>query len=174
MAFISEQDYQEVTTLLGRPPRGLADIVVRCTDGKPVVIQVASLVEGKPFPTLYWLVDRQLSYAIDQLEAAGLITEFQQQIDQSPELQQAMAADHHWYIAHRQSLMEDNIRQALVHCNFHEVLASRGIGGIENFSRIRCLHTYYAAHLVRANTVGTLLDGYWRDRGIRFPHLASA
>jgi hypothetical protein len=37
-------------------------------------------------------------------------------------------------------------------------LDARGIGGIAEPDRIRCLHTWYAAHLVRPNTIGGLVD----------------
>jgi hypothetical protein len=60
--------------------------------------------------------------------------------------------------------MTDSIRQRLVELNFAEVFASKGIGGIADFTRIRCLHTWYAAHLVVPNTVGCLLDEYWQDK----------
>ena len=68
----------QVAVLLGRAPRGLEDIAVAGPAGEPVVIRVASLVEDKPFPTLFWLVDPVLCYRIDQLEAGGLIKQFQQ------------------------------------------------------------------------------------------------
>jgi len=37
-------------------------------------------------------------------------------------------------------------------------LEERGIGGIAESTRIRCLHTWYAAHLVEPNTIGALID----------------
>ena len=37
-------------------------------------------------------------------------------------------------------------------------LDERGIGGISEPTRIRCLHTWYAAHLVTPNTIGQLVD----------------
>ena len=48
---------QQVADLLGRQPRGLEDIPVSRPDGTPMVIRVASLVDDKPFPTLFWLID---------------------------------------------------------------------------------------------------------------------
>ena len=44
-----------------------------------------------------------------------------------------------------------------------EVLQARGVGGIADFTRIRCLHTWYAAHLVVPNTIGRLLDEHWAE-----------
>ena len=39
----------------------------------------------------------------------------------------------------------------------------QGIGGIGDFKRIRCFHTWYAAHLVAPNTVGAMLDTWWAE-----------
>jgi hypothetical protein len=128
-----------------------------------MVIRVASLVDDKPFPTLYWLIDPALCYRIDQVEAVGLIKQLQQQIDANPELQSSMRNDHLAHIERRQGYMAASVEQRLAELNFEDVFASKGIGGIADFTRIRCLHTWYAAHLVVPNTVGGLLDAYWLD-----------
>lgn len=168
---ISDNDYQHVAKLLGREPRGLRDIAVRTRDGDPAVIRVASLVDNKPFPTLFWLIDKKLNYAIDQLEAGGLIAQLQSEIDASDALQQALTIDHEAHIALRSALMLDADRDAIAALGFTDVLSRRGIGGIENFTRIRCLHTYYASHLVSPNTVGKLVDQYWQEHGVVLGHL---
>lgn len=148
----------QVAELLGREPRGLEAIEVVDAQGHPSVIRVASLVDDKPFPTMFWLVDKALSYQIDQLEAGGLIATLQAEIDASEDLQAAMVADHHEFIQLRDANMTQEIKARLVERNYYEALQKRGIGGIANFVRIRCLHTYYASHLVRANTIGRWLD----------------
>jgi uncharacterized protein len=152
----------EITRLLGREPRGLEAVAVAAADGRPQVIRVASLVEGKPFPTLFWLVDPALSYRIDQVEAGGLIARLQAQIDADPALQAAMGADHWAHIALRDSFVSPAQRRAIDALGFTDVVARRGIGGIEDFTRIRCLHTWYAAHLVVPNTIGKLLDAIFQ------------
>ncbi len=152
----------QVATLLGRQPRGLEEIAVAHPDGRPMVIRVASLVDDKPFPTLFWLLDPDLCYRIDQVEAAGLIKQLQQRIDADPQLQRGMRSDHRAHIALREDYMTPQVRQRLGELHFSEVFASKGIGGIADFKRIRCLHTWYGAHLVVPNTVGRLLDGYWQ------------
>jgi len=140
--------------------------------GEPVVIQVDAMVANKPFPTLFWLVDKRLNFAIDQLEAGGLIAQLQTQVDESPELQAQLSADHLAYIELRQALMPTATARALQDKGFGDVLASRGIGGIANFQRIRCLHTYYGAHLVVPNAIGNLVDEYWAAKGQVFDHLS--
>ena len=76
---ITAQVRARVATLLGREPRGLEAVALAAADGNPMVIRVASLVDDKPFPTLFWLVDPALNYRIDQVEAGGLIKQFQHQ-----------------------------------------------------------------------------------------------
>ena len=148
----------QIKTLLGREPRGLEAVEVLDYQDAPSVIRVASLVDDKPFPTMYWLVDKQLNYRIDQLEAAGLIAHMQQMIDADESLQSAMIHDHQQFILQRESHRSPAIKQRLINKDYFEPLQRRGIGGIANFTRIRCLHTYYASHLVKPNTIGNWLD----------------
>jgi hypothetical protein len=161
---LTSEIVNQVTELLGRPPRGLEEVVVQGDAGAPVVIRVASLVDDKPFPTLFWLVDPALCYRIDQNEAGGLIKQFQQRIDADDALQRAMRADHLAHIALRESYMQPSLRQRLHELGFGAALTDKGIGGIANFAHIRCLHTWYGAHLVVPNTVGTMLDAWWESQ----------
>ncbi|MFT7387333.1 MAG: hypothetical protein ACI8VC_000573 [Candidatus Endobugula sp.] len=170
---ILEDDIAVIESLLGREPRGLEDVAVRDNAGVPVVIRVAPLVNEKPFPTLLWLIDKRLNYAIDQLEAGGLIADLQKTVDSSAELQTEMIVDHQRYIELRQSYFSEIQKQHIRRLGYESVLAERGIGGIVDFQRIRCLHTYYAAHLVRSNTVGRMVDAYWQSTPLTFSHLLS-
>ena len=157
---ITSRDIEDVTRLLGRSPRGLRAISVRTARGEPVVLQVASLVDDKPFPTLFWLVNPQLNLAIDRLEATGFIARLQQKLDAEPMYQHQLADAHRAYIQLRLRLMTDDERHRIQQLGFESVFEQRGIGGIENFNRIRCLHTYYAAHLVAPNLIGQWLEAF--------------
>ena len=161
---ITAQVRTRVAELLGREPRGLEAIAVAAVDGSPMVIRVASLVDDTPFPTLFWLVDPGLSYRIDKAEAGGLIKRLQQRIDSDGALQQQMQGDHQAHIDLRDSYISSTVQQRLDALGYGEVLAHRGIGGIADYTRIRCLHTWYAAHLVVPNMVGTLLDQWWLEQ----------
>ncbi len=160
---ITEQDLIIIEQLLGREPRGLEDVAVRDKNSVPMVVRVSPLVNDKPFPTLFWLIDKSLNYEIDRVEAAGLIAVFQAKVDMTPSLQASMVEDHNKHIELRLSFMSDEDKHKVESLGYSEVLASRGIGGIADFQRIRCLHTYYAAHLVCPNTVGKMLDEYWAE-----------
>lgn len=158
---ISPDKLARIKDLLGREPRGLEDVVVEGEGGEPVVIRVASLVDNKPFPTLFWLVEARLCYRIDQLEASGVISKLQQRIDGDRGLRSSMVEDHRAHITLRRNYMSQDDYRRLQELGYDDVLASKGIGGIADFSRIRCLHTWYAAHLVVPNTVGALVDDWW-------------
>jgi hypothetical protein len=155
---IDDNIVAQVTALLGREPRGLEAIEAVDAKGRPSVIRVASLVDDKPFPTMFWLVDKTLNYKIDQLEAGGLIAKMQAEIDTNEDLQASMIADHQQFIRLRGANMSPDIKARLVEQNYYDDLQKRGIGGIANFIRIRCLHTYYASHRVVPNTIGQWLD----------------
>ena len=150
----------EITKLIGRKPRGFRAVEVFNDSGDPSVIRVSSLVEKKPFPTLFWLVDRNLVYTIDQMEASGLIAKLQCRVDLNAKLQKAMWQDHQDHIHLRESYFTDEEFAYLDTAGYVAILRKRGIGGISNPTRIRCLHTWYAAHLVKKNTIGTMLDEY--------------
>ncbi len=150
-----------ITERLGREPRGLRAVAARDAAGEPAVIRVASVVDGRPFPTLFWLIDPVLNYRIDRAEAGGLIADLQARVDAEPGLAAAMAGDHRRHIALREQHLAPAERELLEARGQWAALAERGIGGIADFRRIRCLHTWYAAHLVEPNTIGGLLDAHW-------------
>ena len=161
---LSRTTRARVGALLGREPRGLEAVELARPDGTPMVIRVAALVDDAPFPTLFWLVDPDLCYAIDRAEADGLIQRLQQRIDTDPDLQRRMTQDHRAYIQLRREHMSPAVRQRLRELGYATVFDERGIGGIADFSRIRCLHTWYAANLIAPNTVGGLLDAWWCEQ----------
>ncbi|MGB2361006.1 MAG: DUF501 domain-containing protein [Luminiphilus sp.] len=155
---LTADQHSRVAALLGREPRGLRAIPVADERGEPLVIRVASVVDDKPFPTLYWLVGAELSLRIDRLEAAGWIARLQDRVDASTALQQAMNDDHARHREERSRFLSDAERQLLKEKGMQAALDERGIGGISEPTRIRCLHTWYAAHLVTPNTIGQLVD----------------
>ena len=148
---------------LDREPRGLRDIVAWDEQGRPRVIQVASVVDGKPFPTVFWLIDPVLCLGIDRLEAAGCIAALQQRVNASPELRANMELDHKKHQALRAATMTPTEQKLLESSGMIAAFTTRGIGGIQEPDRIRCLHTWYAAHCVQSNAVGNMIDELLAD-----------
>jgi hypothetical protein len=128
----SQVDVDAVTALLGRPPQGHFEIVVRDSNGAPVVIRNAPLLDdGTPMPTRYWLVGRAESIAVSHLESAGGVRAAEAEVD--PEL----VAD-----AHRRYAAE---RDAQIPAGWTGPRPSGGVGGTR--TGVKCLHAHYAWYL---------------------------
>ncbi len=125
-------DRDEVARLLGRSPQGDFRVVVRATDGTPMVIRNAPLLDdGRPMPTRYWLVDADLNRRIGRLEAAGGVDRSEADVD--PE---ALAAAHREYARERDAdIPPDHVGPR----------PSGGVGGTR--VGVKCLHAHYA-HLL--------------------------
>lgn len=102
------------------------------------------MVDGQPFPTLYWLTCRRAIQAIGRLEATGRMSELNDRLRTDTGFAAAFAAAQRDYIARRDSL--------------HRLDESGGVGG-GPLERIKCLHAHYAHHLVcGCNPVGAWVD----------------
>ena len=149
-----------VHKLLGREPRGMLGLYCSEQTGLPAVVEVSCLVDLRPFPTLYWLIEPAICYWLDRLEAQGVIRELQAVIDASQLMRSAMRADHDWYRDQRIRLSPEEDLRRLSALGFSSTLQQKGIGGISKPDRVRCLHTWYASHLVKPNTVGRWIDAH--------------
>jgi uncharacterized protein len=122
-------DVAAVTALLGRRPESAFEVVVRDGDGQPLVIRNAPLLDdGRPMPTLYWLVGRDVHIRVSRLEATGGVDRAEAEID--PDL----IAD-----AHRRYATE---RDALVPLHHTGPRPSGGVAGTR--VGVKCLHAHYA------------------------------
>jgi hypothetical protein len=125
-------DVDAVTALLGRPPSGRFQVVVRDADGAPVVIRNDPLLDdGTPMPTRYWLVDPVLSLAVARVEADGGVRAAEAAVD-AGDLQRA----HDTYARERDAVVPAG----------HE--GPRPFGGVGGTRRgVKCLHAHYAYFL---------------------------
>ena len=57
---------------LGREPRGIEALAATDGQGTPLVLRMAPIVDGKPFPTLFWLSSELLKVELSRIEAAGV------------------------------------------------------------------------------------------------------
>lgn len=73
-------------------------------------------------------------------------------------LLQNVQEDHERYRAHRWGLLSPKDIENCDNPNKLEDLKQKGIGGVQKWSQIRCLHMHYAHHLVHGNTLGRLLE----------------
>jgi len=122
-------DVEAVTALLGRPPRCPFDVVVRATDGAPVVIRNAPLLDdGTPMPTRYWLVGAALTTEVSRLESTGGVRAAERDVDPN-----AVAEAHARYAAER---------DADLPAGHTGPRPSGGVGGTRK--GVKCLHAHYA------------------------------
>lgn len=127
-----EKDRRRVEQLLGRPPAGNFEVVVRDAQGDPVVIRNAPFMfDGRPMPTLYWLVGVNERLLVDQLESAGGVRRANEEVDR-----EAVRAAHRRHAAERDSAVPpDHVGPT----------PYGGVGGTRD--GIKCLHAHYAWHL---------------------------
>ena len=154
---VSLEDKKVIACQLGRSPRGLVGISKRCVHGYPQVVSVSPLIDGKPFPTLYWLTCPFLFHAIASLEAGGMIRKIERQLHNDPCLTKQLVHAHRSYIEERKRLLSQDDVAFLEENAMLPALMERGIGGIADYSRIKCLHLHAAHALVGDNPVGKIV-----------------
>lgn len=156
---VTNEDIQTITEQLGRGPEGVQEIPVRGSDGRPIVIRVRGMVRGKPFPSLFWLTDPILKKAIDKIEATGIIKELENTIlNENLELKERLVQDHKNYIKLRLEHLEKEEDLSSIRPEFLEALKSKGIGGLSDYTRVRCLHMHYAHYLASGNCIGEWVE----------------
>src|SRR5687768_16704775 len=132
-------DRELVERQLGRPPRALRRVAVRCPFGAPAVTGQAPYDEdGNPFPTTYYLTCPQLVAAVARLEAAGGVERWSRALEDDEEL----AAD-----LERATAEQRRIRRELGEDARGDDGGSSlelGIGGSANPRRLKCLHAHVA------------------------------
>jgi hypothetical protein len=137
---LSDQDRSSVEQQIGRRLRGQVRVAFRCGCELPAVIETHPIVDGEPFPTLYWLTCQRASQAIGRLEASGVMQELTARVRTDEEFGRAFAAADADYRRRRDAL--------------HKLDGAGGVGGGPS-DRVKCLHAHYAHHLVcECNPVG--------------------
>ncbi|MDE0607966.1 MAG: DUF501 domain-containing protein, partial [Acidimicrobiaceae bacterium] len=120
---------KRVAELLGREPEGQFEIVVVDDAGDPVVLRNAPLLDdGRPMPTLYWLVGEEPRLLVSRLESAGGVRQAEAAVE-ADELAEAHAR----YAAERDAAIE---------ASHHGPRPSGGVGGTRR--GVKCLHAHYA------------------------------
>ncbi|MFB9886161.1 DUF501 domain-containing protein [Balneatrix alpica] len=158
IATISHEHLSLLEQQLGRPPRSLDAMGAVSASGIPLVVRMRPLMEGKPFPTLYWLTSRDLFKAISTIEAQGYIKQLEARVEDDSTFRQALWDSHADYAAQRLHYMNAEDKAQLQALDKLEAINKLGVGGIADWSRIRCLHTHYAHHLCGHNVVGQWLE----------------
>lgn len=163
-------DEAVIAAQLGRNPRDVTGIAVRCRFGYPAVIETAPVLsDGTPNPTLLYLTCPALAASISGIEAGGGVRAFKAACGEDPGLWSTIEQVAALYRARRRCLAAE--RGAIARLE-------AGIGGPAGPDRATCLHAHAAALLaVRTGWLpaeATLLDEVervWADlyRGLSEP-----
>ena len=125
----TEEDLVFVTESLGRKPEGLFTVVVRDELDNPRVIRNDPLLaNGRPMPTLYWLVDPLIRSKIGTLESQGGVKRAEKECDSNSIKE-----------AHKRYSKERDLR---VPDSYTGPKPSGGVGGTRK--GVKCLHAHYA------------------------------
>ncbi len=154
----AEADRLIVAELLGRPPAGAFDVVVRDENGIPVVIRNAPLLDnGRPMPTRYWLVGAEIRSEIGRIESAGGVKAAEEAVGLT-----AIAEAHRHYAAERDALIDEAYEGPRPH---------DGVGGTRR--GVKCLHAHYAWFLAGGpDPVGQWVQDRLDERQARSSELA--
>ena len=156
---LTAEDINYIEETLGRVPRGILAVSSRSPDGLPVALKMKCVVDKAPFPTHFWLCHALLIEKINFLESQRLVKPMEEMIEKDQTLANAFLADQRRYQQIRNAcLTEDDIAHLSSIKILDQFKDKRGIGGIENFSKIRCLHMQMAHLVSDANVIGQWLQ----------------
>jgi len=121
---------------LGRPPRAVAGVAVRCPYGRPAVVEQHSyLDDGQPFPTLYYLTCPNAVARISALEDAGGVDRYERLLRDEPAMAESYRAG-----GERQC----QLRRPAARMRDGGASLRLGIGGTARDGAVKCLHAHAA------------------------------
>ena len=124
----SDVDRRIVARQIGRTPRALESVAVRCVHGLPAVTKQAPFDgEERPFPTAYYVVCPHLVRQIDRLESGGAIKRLEAELASNEALLEATRA-----ASRRHAQIDDR----------GSAIAASG-----SADRLKCLHAHAAFEL---------------------------
>ena len=154
---VTVADLETISWQIGRRPRGVRAVAKRCSFGFPQAIQVMPVIADAPFPTLFWLTCPHLLREVSRLEADGWVGRLEARIASDDALAGEMADAHRRYIALRDGLLTPEAREQLIAQGWYDALNERGIGGLSDRTRLKCLHLHVAHELGESNPVGAIV-----------------
>lgn len=130
------EDVQALGRQLGRAPRALAGVVVRCPYGRPAVIaQHAYEPSGKPFPTTYYLTCPAAVAAVSALEGAGGVARYELLVAAGTDMR-----DSYEWGGQRQR----ELRRPAANMADGGASLALGIAGTSRPGAVKCLHAHAA------------------------------
>jgi uncharacterized protein len=137
-------DAEAVATLLGRAPFTQYTVAVRCPFGGPAVLENEPIdLNGRPFPTRYWLSCRALSVAVSRGESVGGV----RMLEDDASMRTALKGAH--------------LRHQKIHAGYR-------VGGGGDPNRVKCLHAHLAFGLAEGGSpvsrwISERFDAVWPE-----------
>ena len=136
---LGPDDAVSVAGQLGRTPRDVTGIAVRCPFGFPAVVETAPVMSGgKPNPTLLYLTCPSLTASVSGIEAGGGVRAFRTMCCEDRVLRATVDEVTTLYRERRAHLAGAQAADARIQA---------GIGGPAGPEKASCLHAYAAAFL---------------------------
>ena len=129
-----QADARAAAAQMGRPLAGRSRVVSRCGLALPVVLEVEPDVEGRPFPTLYYLTCPLARARVARLEADRGVARLQARAEEEDEFGAALAAANAAYARARAARVPAGSPVG--------ALLRGGVGGA--VGGVKCLHAHYA------------------------------
>ena len=147
---LAARDRAVVAAQLGRAPHPIHRVVARCPWGRPAVVENLPYdAAGRPFPTLYWATCPSLVAAISALESEGGV----RRLESLAAGDAALAASLREAVAHERRRRRDLARRHGLHGRDEGAALGKGIGGVADPRRLKCLHAHAAHALARPRYV---------------------
>ena len=141
---VTDADRTLVARQLGREPRTLRRVAVRCPFGAPAVTEQSPYgPDGEPFPTTYYLTCRHLVAAVSRLEAAGGVERWSDATRSDSALASSLAAGDEEQRQVRRELADGTTGSD------GGASLEYGIGGSRRRGSLKCLHAHVAFALAR-------------------------
>jgi uncharacterized protein len=141
---VTDADRAVVARQLGREPRTLRRVAVRCPFGAPAVTEQSPYgSDGEPFPTTYYVTCRHLVAAISRLEAGGGVERWSDGVRTDPALAASLAAGEE-----EQRRLRRELAGSQTGSDGGDSL-EYGIGGSRRSGSLKCLHAHAAFALAR-------------------------
>lgn len=152
------EDLGVVARQIGRAPRGVDGVAHRCRFGRPQVVLVHPVVDGDPFPTLFWLTCPYLRRAVSALESDGWVARLEDAVRGDDRLRAELEQAHRAYVDLRSARLSREDRASLAERGMLRALLEKGIGGTGDLGRIKCLHVHVAHALAGGgNPIGRIV-----------------
>lgn len=161
---VTDADRAVVERQLGREPRTLRRVAVRCPFGAPAVTEQSPYgQDGEPFPTTYYLTCRHLVIAVSRLEAAGGVERWSERTRTEPALAASLAA-----ADEDQRRLRRELADGATGTDGGASL-DYGIGGSRRSGSLKCLHAHAAFALARpgyelGERILAEIEPRWPDR----------